>query len=205
MGNNPVVLPLVDIKEDNLISLLNKRHSCRIFSSKKLTLKEVSLLLWSSNGLRVDAKSRATRVIPSAGATYPLEIFLVVGEDSVGNLKEGVYYYDYRGHSLKILKAGDIRGKLSEVCLGQEFISRAAVSIVICARYSRTTSFYGKRGIRYVWMEAGHACQNIYLICASLGLGTVEVGAYNDEGVKRVLDLPGDLEVLSIMPVGHSA
>ncbi len=96
---------------------------------------------------------------------------------------------------------GDFRERLARACLGQDFIARAPVSILITAEYERTTSYYGKRGIRYVYMEVGHCSQNIYLEAVSLGLGTVVVGAFHDNEIKKIFELRG--EPLALMPVGY--
>ena len=202
MFTSKISLPKITLEKDSFLDVLNRRFSCRNFRDTPLSTKEISLLLWSTNGLKIDATTEATRILPSAGATYPLEIFLVVGNGGVEGVEEGVYRYDYSTHSLWRIKSGDVRRQLTFACLNQNFILQAPVSIAICAQYERTTSFYGQRGYRYVIMEAGHACQNLYLICSYLHLGTVEVGAFEDEKVKKVLGIPEELGVLSIMPVG---
>ena len=108
---------------------------------------------------------------PPQGATYPLEVYVVVGNNSVVGLKEGVYHYDPHTHSIEKVREGDIREELCDAAVGQEWVKNAPVDFVICAIYERTTQRYSERGIRYVHMEAGHAAQNMYLQCESLGLG----------------------------------
>lgn len=173
-----------------------ERYSIRKFSDKKLTLQHVSNLLWAGGG-----KSKYRRTTPSAGATYPLEFYLVAGKKGAENLEAGIYHYYWEKHALRLKKEGDLRTELCLACLGQDFIVRAPVSILIAADYERTVSFYGNRGIRYVHMEVGHACQNIHLEAVALGLGSVVVGAFYDEEVKKILELKE--EPLAIMPVGY--
>jgi SagB-type dehydrogenase family enzyme len=191
------------LKAENLVSLLEKRASCRIFKKKTLNLDDIATLLWATCGRKYDSITAATRTIPSAGATYPLELYLVVGATSTDKLEAGIYHYLIEEHALKMVQEGDRRDKLARACLGQDFIAEAPVSLVICAKFPRTTHRYGQRGEHYVYMEAGHASQNTYLAATNLGLATCEVGAFSDEGVKQVLELPDDCIPLSVLPVGY--
>ncbi len=192
------------LKEENLKSLLEKRHSQRNFQQTSLNLDDLATLVWATCGKKFDALTSATRTIPSAGATNPLELFIVVGKNSVEGLEEGVYHYLIEEHSLELVVEGDRRLRLSRACLGQDFIEKAPVSLIISADFRRTTNRYGARGRQYVYMEAGHACQNTYLVATSLGLGTVEVGAFVNEEVKSALDLDENYCPLSVMPVGYT-
>lgn len=199
-----IKLKPIYFKEENLKSLLEKRYSNRDFQDKPLNLDDVSNILWASGGKKYDSVTAATRTIPSAGATYPLELYLVSGENAVNKLKAGIYRYSVEEHSLELTSEGDKRAQLAGACLGQDFIQNAPVSLVITAKFQRTTQRYGSRGERYVYMEAGHACQNIYLAVTCLGLSTVEVGAFFDDKVSRVLNLDKDYIPLSVMPVGYA-
>ena len=184
-------------KEKGIISIeetLNKRRSVRDYKKGALSLEEVSQLLWAGSG-----KNLFRKTAPSAGATYPLEIYLVVGE--VEGLEPGIYHYSSPKHSLKLGEEEDVRNKLSRAALGQEMIEEAPICIVIAADYGRTTGHYGQRGNRYVHMEAGHVGQNVSLQAISLNLGTVMIGAFGDEEVKEVLGIKE--EPLYIIPVGR--
>ncbi len=180
---------------------ISKRRSIRDYLTLPLTLKELSQLLWAAQGITDSQSSR--RATPSAGATYPLEIYLVCG--NVEGLSPGVYKYLPSQHSLKLHLEGDKRSALSRAALNQPWVGEAPVDLVFTAVYSRTTTTYGKRGIRYVDMEAGHAAENVYLQCVGLKLGTVVVGAFYDEEVKKVLALPEEEVPLYILPVGRIA
>ena len=170
-----------------------RRKSRRTFKSTKLTRMQLSQVLWAA----VKA--------PSAGATYPLALYVVIGAGCVEQIEAGVYHTERDYSELEMHKGGDLRAGLADACLSQGFIAHAPVSFVIAAEYERTTRRYGDRGVRYVLIEVGHASQNIYLECEGLGLATVAIGAFYDEAVARVLDLPRHHRPLYVMPVGVSA
>ncbi|UCB45163.1 MAG: SagB/ThcOx family dehydrogenase [Spirochaetota bacterium] len=180
---------------------LNIRRSVRSFSSKKLVLREVSELLWASSGKTFDGTTAASRTYPSAGGLHPLNVYLVTG--GVEDIKDGIYKYESKDHTITLLKEGDYRKSLAQAGLGQSFIRIAPVCIIITALYNRTGMVYGERGtVRYIHMDAGHAAQNVCLMSASLGLGTVAVGAFIDEKVKNILGLEKEVP-LYLLPVGH--
>lgn len=177
------------------------RRSIRNYASAPLTLEEVSQLLWASGGATCDGVTGATRAYPSAGANYPLEIYLVVG--NVTELEPGVYHYLWKEHGIELKNSGDKRAQLSGASWFQQMIKNAPISIVFTAIYERTTGRYGKRGENYVCMDLGHAGQNVHLQAESLGLGTVVIGAFGDDSVKEILGLSKDEVPLYIMPVGR--
>jgi SagB-type dehydrogenase family enzyme len=183
-------------KEEGFTSIeeaLHKRRSVRDYKRGPLSLDQVSQLLWAASG-----RNFYRRTAPSAGATYPLETYLVVGE--VEGLEPGIYHYFSSRHSLEMTKGQDVRARLSRAALGQAMIEVASVNMIIAADYSRTTGHYGQRGHRYVDMEVGHAGQNVSLQAVSLNLGTVMIGAFDDKEVKEVLGIKE--EPLYIIPVG---
>ena len=176
---------------------LARRRSVRAYASRQLTLAEIGQLLWAAQGVTHPTGLRAA---PSAGALYPLELHVVAG--AVNGLSPGVYRYDVGAHTLARRVDGDRRTALMDAALAQDFIETAAAAIVVCAVYRRTTGKYGERGRRYVHMEAGHAAQNVYLQAATLGLGTVAVGAFDDARVGRVVDAADDEHPLYVLPIG---
>jgi SagB-type dehydrogenase family enzyme len=177
------------------------RRSVRDFGDNPLSVEQISQLLWAGQGITEGFK----RAAPSAGATYPLILYVVIGEKGVSGLAPGIYEYIPDPHSLVLIKSGDFRQDLAAACLGQTFIQEAPVNIIIAADYERTTARYGERGKRYVHMEAGHAGENIYLQAGALSLGTVVVGAFDDDEVAAVLGLPEGQDPLYVMPVGYPA
>ncbi|MFZ5800738.1 MAG: SagB/ThcOx family dehydrogenase [Candidatus Omnitrophota bacterium] len=174
---------------------IGRRRSVREYRREALSLKEVSQLLWAAQGISANWGGRTA---PSAGALFPLEIYLVAGK--VEGLAAGVYRYNPRMHALEKTVAGDKRFVLYTSSLFQSSIKDAPVSLVICAQYDRMMPKYGQRGERYVHMEAGHVSQNVYLQAEALGLATVAIGAFIDVAVKKVLDIKE--EPLYIMPAG---
>jgi|Deesub1362A_J573_1020465.scaffolds.fasta_scaffold26444_1 SagB-type dehydrogenase family enzyme len=178
---------------------INQRRSVRAYSSKRLNVQHIAQLLWSAQG--ITDKARGFRAVPSAGALYPLELYVIVG--AVEGIEPGVYHYLCKQHLLELVKRGDMRQKLALSALGQKFIGEAPASIVITADYKRTEVKYGRRAKQYVHIEVGHAGQNLYLQAQSLGIATVVVGAFYDEMVAEVLDLPSNLTPLYIMPFGY--
>jgi len=181
----------------SLEEALAQRRSVREFSAGALTLTEVSRLAWAAQG----ATDHEGRTAPSAGATYPLEVYLAVGE--VKGLAAGVYRYRPGPHRLEVVADGDVRLPLAAAAMSQQWVSRAALVVVIAAVFERTTARYGRRGERYVHMEAGHAAQNLLLQATALGLGATPVGAFNDAEVCRLLRLPDGETPLYLTPIGH--
>jgi SagB-type dehydrogenase family enzyme len=178
---------------------ISKRRSARRFRAQPLSLAQLSQLLWSAQGITGTGGRRAA---PSAGATYPLEVFVAIGEHGIESLAAGIYHYDVGNHSLSLHLKGDLRQKLADTALGQSFIANCPVGIVVCALHPRTAYRYGRRGERYVHMEVGHVGQNVALQAVALGLATVMVGAFEDEEVRKVLKLEEQIKPLYIIPVG---
>jgi SagB-type dehydrogenase family enzyme len=178
-------------------STLLRRRSVRRYMEKPLTLAEISQLLWAAQGVTHD---RGYRTAPSAGALYPLEVYVIAG--NVTGLAAGVYRYMADQHALLQTVKGDKRAQLCRAALNQTSIKNAPAVIVFCAVYQRVTIKYGRRGIRYVFMEVGHSAQNVCLQAVSLGLGTVTIGAFADDRVTRIINCRENEDPLYIMPVG---
>lgn len=175
------------------------RRSVRQFKDMPLDIAEVSQLLWAAQGI---TDSPGFRTAPSAGALYPLEVYVVAG--NVKGLAPGVYKYKPAGHELILVKEGDARAALSNAALGQSVVKDGVIVIVIAGVYERTTAKY-PAGEKYVHMEAGHSAQNVYLQSHALGLGTVVVGAFNDDSIRKATGMAGHERPLYLMPVGRPA
>ena len=181
-----------------LEAVLQQRQSVREFKRTRLTLVEVAQLLWAAQGVtRPDGR----RTAPSAGALYPLEIYLVATH--VEGLPPGIYYYDPDKHALLVWKKGDVHERLAKAALGQASVRNAPAVLAIAGVYARTAKKYDSRAERYVWIEAGHAGQNVYLQAQSLGLGSVMIGAFDDQAAQAILALPTDHALLALMPIGR--
>jgi len=173
---------------------LLERRSVREFSDVPLSLTEIGQLLWAAQGITND---RGYRTAPSAGALYPLELYVVSSE--------AFYHYTAEEHALIVVVEGDFRVALCEVALNQEAICDAPVTIVMTAVYERIEKKYGPaRSPRYVHLEAGHSAQNLLLQAVALDLGATPIGAFEDAGVQSVLGLPNDHEPLYLIPVGKA-
>jgi SagB-type dehydrogenase family enzyme len=182
---------LVGVK--SLEETLAQRRSVRDFGTQPLALAELGQLLWAAQGI---TNEQGFRTAPSAGALYPLEIYVATAD--------GVFHYQPDGHELVVVSQDDARSRLYQAALRQEPVRQAPAVFVVTAVYERTASKYGEeRAPRYVHLEAGHAAENLLLEAAALGLGAVPIGAFQDEQVQQVLQLPADHQPLYLIPVGH--
>jgi SagB-type dehydrogenase family enzyme len=191
-GNAMIKLPEPEFTDASLEGCIKARRSVRSFEDKALDLNQISLLLWAAQG-ETD-KEQGFRAAPSAGATYPLEIYLCS--------QDGVFHYLPKSHGIERSDTSDVRSRIVTAALNQKFIGDAGCIIVITAVFERTTWRYGRRGEMYVHMEAGHAAQNIHLQAVALGLGSVPVGAFKEDDVADILQLE-DEKPLYIIPVGY--
>jgi SagB-type dehydrogenase family enzyme len=194
------IIQLPDPHQESSTSIeksLRERRSIRQYRSEPLTMEEIAQLLWAAQGI---THGREFRSAPSAGALYPLETYLVAG--NVTGLAPGIYRYLPQGHRLAMLLSGDVRRQLCGASLHQDPVLDAPASIVFSAVFSRATGKYGNRGIRYSHMESGIAAQNVSLQAVSLNLGTVLIGAFEDEDVRRVMSMPTGENPMLILPVG---
>lgn len=172
---------------------LSQRRSVREFTEDKLSLEEIGQLLWAAQGI---THMSGYRTAPSAGALYPLEVYVIT--------QEGAYHYDPQLHRINIPLQGDLRPELYAAALQQEPVLNAPIVFVITAVYERTEQKYGEeRSARYVQLEAGHAAQNLLLQAIALELGAVPIGAFSDEEIKTALSLQDDQQPLYLIPVGH--
>jgi SagB-type dehydrogenase family enzyme len=171
---------------------LAQRRSVREYEAGPLTAAELGQLLWAAQGI---TDERGYRAAPSAGALYPLELYVATAE--------GLFHYAPGRHSLTLAREGDARPALHRAALRQEPVAQAPAVFVIVAVYERTAVKYGsERTPRYVHLEAGHAAQNLLLQAAALGLGAVPIGAFDDAGIQRAMGLPAEEQPLYLIPVG---
>ncbi len=179
--------------DKSLEEVLAQRRSVREFGDQLLTTAQIGQLLWAAQGI---THEQGHRTAPSAGALYPLELYVATSE--------GVFHYDPASHQLLQTKQGDPRANLYQAALRQESVRQAPAVFIVAAVYERTASKYGsERSPRYVHLEAGHATQNLLLQAVALGLGAVPIGAFEDEEVRQAVGLPTDHRPLYLIPVGH--
>jgi SagB-type dehydrogenase family enzyme len=193
-----IELPRIAPETGCLENILHQRRSVRRFSQAELTFEQVGRLLFAGQGVN---RPKGYRTVPSAGALYPLELFLVAG--GVSSLEPGVYRYRPLEHDLVRVAPGDLREEVAKACLGQRWMATAPAQIVISAVSERMTGKYGARGMQYVHMEAGAVSQSIALEAVSLGLGTTVVGAFHDQSLQGILGSGSEEQPLLVLPVGE--
>jgi SagB-type dehydrogenase family enzyme len=181
--------------EMNIHDAMESRRSRRSFDVGPITIEQASELLWATAGITGEKGHRAA---PSAGATYPIDTYLIV--EQVDGLTPGFYRYRETEHSLEIIIEGHFAEKLADAALGQKQLKTASAIICLFAVEERTAKRYGDRAGRYVAMEIGHIGQNIYLAAEGLGLSTVAIGAFHDDKVSELFAVEGD--PLYFMPIG---
>lgn len=194
------VVQLPDPEYDGDLSLeatISARRSVREWGPEAITLDELGQLLWAAQGITAEWGGRSA---PSAGGTYPLEMYALAS--TVDGLEPGVYRYRPHDHQLVLTIDGDRRDDLAQVSLGQASVGTAPLNLVVAAVPERTAEQYGGRAERYVALEAGHVAQNVALQAVSLGLGSVPIGAFTDDEAARLLDLSDGEVVLYILPIG---
>lgn len=184
---------------------LARRRSIRDFTRDSVSLEVVAQLCWAAYGVTQRLHPAELRgglkTAPSAGATYPLELYVVAGR--VHGLRSGVYQYRPESHELWLKVEGDRR---SQVDNGQGMVIAAPFTLVYSAVFERTTRRYGQRGReRYVWIDLGHSAENVYLQATAIGLGTCAVGAFDDARLHRAVGMSPAEQALYIMPVGYPA
>jgi SagB-type dehydrogenase family enzyme len=177
---------------------LARRRSVREYAETPLSFDQLSQLLWAAQG--TTERTHGLRTVPSAGALYPLEVY--VAAERIDGLRSGVYRYVPGRHSLRLVLEGSVCEQLCRQALSQEALREAPAALALSAVFARTTGKYGERGRRYVYMEVAHAAQNVSLQAIALGLGTVVIGAFDDESVKSTLGMREDEEPLYLVPVG---
>lgn len=200
-NNDAGVIKLPEAVEEGPVSVekaLSMRRSTRSFTDKPLTLQDIAQMLWAAQGI---TDTSGLRTAPSAGALYPIEIYVAAG--NVTKLPKGLYHYRTESHDLEIVATGDHRTSLWEAALRQSVIKEAPVVFLFSGVFPRVTGKYGKRGIQYVFMEAGHAAQNLLLQAEAMNLGHVPIGAFNDDVMQEVLKMGENTHPLYVIPVGH--
>lgn len=172
---------------------LQRRRSVREFTNEPLSAGELSQLLWALQGV---THPEGLRTAPSAGALYPLEIYVA--------LPHGFYHYEPERHELRRITPDDRRRAIHRAALQQDSILQAPAVFVLTAVYDRLARKYGDaRARRYTDMEAAHAAQNALLEAVALELGGVPIGAFHDARLARALALPRDHAPLYLLPIGH--
>jgi len=203
-----IILPAPSLKGTMSVEeALQQRRSRRQFLDRELSMEQLSQILWSAYGITVKRDDYPVlrgglRTAPSAGALYPLEIYVMVG--NVKGVEPGLYKYNSKDHSIRCTISEDLRKEASSSAYNQKMIKDAPAVLFYSAAYERCSKKYGERGKeRYVCMDLGHSAENVYLQAEALHLGTCAVGAFSDEALKKLFQLPADEEPIYMMPVGY--
>lgn len=192
-GPTTALPPFRSTGTTSLEECLARRRSVREFAREALSEQEISQLAWAAQGITEPLEG--LRTAPSAGALYPLQVYLV--------RRDGAFRYLPQGHALERVADGDRRGPLAAAALAQDWIASAPLVVVIAATFGRLRRRYGDRAERYACLEAGHVAQNIHLEAVSLGLASVPVGAFEDDRVAGVLELRSGEHPLYLIAVGR--
>jgi len=199
----PEAEKLLPKKIKNLFTLIKERRSHRQYSDQPMTLKQLVALLWATQGVLEFGYGYSLRTVPSAGARHPLETYLNLNR--VENQSPGLYRYSPFEHKLVQLSAAEnISDELTKACLGQSMFKQCAMSFIWTAVIQRSRWKYQQRAYRYIYLDAGHVCQNLYLACEALGLGCCAVAAFDDDAVNRLIEVDGKQEfAIYLSTVGH--
>jgi len=199
----PISLPTPEAEEGGpLWDIIRKRRSVRDFGNDLIPLETLSQLLWATQGITAREGHFSFRAAPSAGALYPVETYVVV--NNVEGLEQGLYHYAVDGHELERVELGDFRLKIARAALEQDMCAGANVVFVWTAVFNRSKWKYKQRAYRYVYLDAGHICQNLALAAVALGLGTCSIAAFYDDEVNELLGVDGKEEsALYLCAVGN--
>ena len=188
-----IKLPEVSLEKDvGLFEVLSRRRSRRNYSKYPISIEEVACLCFSAQGITAKSGFYLLRTAPSAGALYPVETYLVINYSE--DVPPGIYHLEVRNFELALLKEGYFGRVLADLALGQSFFATASLVFVWTAVLPRTLSKYKDRGMRYIFMDVAHICQNVLLCAEALDLKACPVGAFFDEEINELLEVDGVIE-----------
>lgn len=190
-----ITLPPVSRSAVPLDDAIRRRRSVRTFSTQHVSLEQIGQLCWAAQG--ITEPTLGHRAAPSAGALYPLELYVV--------LPDGVFHYEPRGHRVRRIDSGDRRATLSTAAFAQDAVRLASVDFVITGATARIRAKYHDRAERYLHLEAGHLAQNVLLEATASGLASVPIGAFDDFAVRRTIGVPAGETPLYVLAVGRPA
>ncbi|MFQ3548494.1 MAG: SagB/ThcOx family dehydrogenase [Armatimonadota bacterium] len=192
-----IALPKPSAPQIDFHSTVKNRKSIRNYNNDPLSLEKLSYLLWATSGIRTIAQGFAFRTVPSAGALYPIETYLLI--NNVKSLKEGIYHFNVIDFSLETLRLGFFADEISSAALGQRMCADAQVVFIWTAIFERSKWKYGERAYRYIYLDAGHIAQNLALAAVALDLGTCQIGALFDDEINSILEIDGESESVIYM------
>jgi len=197
-GTKIISLPKPDLSSGlSIWEVMSQRRSIRKYASEDASMEELSMLLWATQGISATIGRHELRVSPSAGALYPIETYIQVNR--VKELDPGVYHYAVLNHKLEQVKTGDFGEKIAHAALGQVMMRDSAFNFVWTGIIARSKWKYLERAYRYIYMDAGHICQNAYLAAEALGMGCCGIGAFFDSEVEEIVGVDGEEEIVVYM------
>lgn len=200
--NTKIKLPGYFFRGLSVEEAIMKRRSVREYSEKPLSISDVSHILFSAYGITHRVDVFELRASPSAGALYPIEIYLAAHR--IEGIDEGIYHYIPQNHSIEIVKKGNFREEIFKACLSQEMFLMSSLTLIYTAVFRRTTSKYGERGYMYIYIEVGHIAQNVALQCVSLGLSSCVVGAFYENKINKLIGVDGkEQSSIYIQTIGY--
>lgn len=189
------------LKEARITLLLQKRRSLRKYEGEPVSMEELAFMLWASQGITAKSGNYSFRTTPSAGALYPIETYF--SANLVEDLAPGLYHYDVENFSIDRLTDTSSAEAVANACLNQRFMGQAAVGFLWTAVIRRCMSKYGNRGMRYLFLDAGHICQNLVVAAEATGNGACPIAAFYDDEINTLLGLnPEEETVLYAAAVG---
>lgn len=203
LGSETVELSLPELTAKlSFDEAAKRRRSIRNYSGKPVGIDQLSYLLWMSTGVQRKVRNHEFRTVPSAGALYPIETYIIT--NNTENLEKGTYHYSIRSHCLERLRLGDFSRKVAVAALAQRMCSEAAVVFIWTAIFARSKWKYNQRAFRYIYLDAGHIAQNLALAATSIGLGSCQIGAFFDDEVNQIIGVDGVQEsAIYLSSVGH--
>ena len=188
--------------QPSLWTVLQNRRSRRSYDpTKTLALNDLATLLWATQGLTARHGEYALRTSPSAGALYPVETYLYAR--AVDELSQGIYHFRPYSFDLEFLRQGDFSRPLAEALLGQTMVMKAQVTFIWSSVVGRAKWKYRQRAYRYIYLDAGHIGQNLYLAAEALQLGVCAIGAFFDNLVNSIVGIDGiDETIIYLATVG---
>jgi SagB-type dehydrogenase family enzyme len=189
-----IVLPELDLSQgESIWDVMQRRRSIRQYSQDAISIDDLAMLLWAIQGITAQRGDYNFRTSPSAGALYPIETYLMAKR--IENVDQGIYHYDVYKHRLEVIKKGDFGIELTNAALEQDMIDNSALTFIWTAVLARSKWKYRERAYRYIYMDAGHICQNAYLAGEALGMGCCSIGAFFDDEVNSVIGIDGKSEI----------
>jgi SagB-type dehydrogenase family enzyme len=181
----------IKVKDIDLREVIESRNSLRVYKDSKISLEELSFILWSTQGVKEIIKGKVTiRNVPSAGARHAFETYILA--NSVEGLQKGLYRYIALENRLVEISFEDkIDDKIMDACLCQKSVKSSAVTFIWVAIPYRMNWKYGERGYRYLYLDAGHVCQNLYLTAQAINCGVCAIGAFDDDEMNKILNIDG--------------